>query len=110
MEDVKETFINSGYICMSEEENRTSFNKGYTDKGFAERVFHIHLRYEGDHPELYFRDYMNDHPALAEEYEKLKLSLWKKYEHNRDAYTDAKRAFVEKYTECAKREYGELVH
>lgn len=57
------------------------------------------------HDELYFRDYLNGHPALAEEYEKLKLSLWKKYEHDRDAYTDAKSAFVKKYTDLAKTEY-----
>ena len=76
--------------------------KGYTDKGFADRVFHIHLRYDGDNDELYFRDYMNSHPELAKEYEELKISLWKKYEHNRDAYTDAKSAFVKRYTKCAK--------
>lgn len=105
MEDIKEKLVNSGYICMSEEENRKSFNKGYTDKGFADRVFHIHLRYDGDNDELYFRDYMNSHPELAKEYEELKISLWKKYEHNRDAYTDAKSAFVKRYTECAKADY-----
>lgn len=105
MEDIKEKLVKSGYICMSEEENRKSFNKGYTDKGFANRVFHIHLRYDGDNDELYFRDYMNSHPELAKEYEELKISLWKKYEHNRDAYTDAKSAFVKRYTECAKADY-----
>ena len=96
----------SGYICMSEAEERLSLNKGYTEQGFAERVFHIHLRRPGDCEELYFRDYMNDHPELAEEYERLKLSLWKRYEHNRDAYTAAKSGFVERYTRAAKAEYG----
>lgn len=104
--DVKVKFINNNYICMREEERKICFNKGYTNKGFAERVFHIHLRYYGDNDELYFRDYMNHNPALAKEYEKLKISLWKKYKHNRDAYTDAKSAFVEKYTRYAKTEYG----
>lgn len=45
---------------------------------------------------------MNDHPDVAKEYEILKLSLWKKYEHNRDEYTAAKSEFVQKYTEKAK--------
>ena len=36
--------------------------------------------------------------------ETLKLSLWKEYEHNRDAYTNAKTEFVRKYTEKAKEE------
>lgn len=105
MTEIKEKLESSGYICMSEEQNRKSFNKGYTNKGFAEKVFHLHLRYSGDNDEIYFRDYMNNNPTLAKEYEKLKLSLWKKYEHNRDAYTEAKSEFVSKYTKCAKEKY-----
>lgn len=105
MTDIKDRLINCGYICMSEGKNRKSFNKGYTNEGFAEKVFHVHLRYYGDNDELYFRDYMNDNPALAAEYERLKISLWKKYEHNRDAYTNAKSTFVEKYTTYAKTQY-----
>lgn len=106
MADAKEILVNSGCICMHTAETRVSLNKGYTSQGFAERVFHIHLRYAGDHDELYFRDYMASHPALAGEYERLKLSLWKRYEHNRDAYTNAKSAFIKKYTDLAKAEYG----
>jgi len=105
MTDIKEKLVNSGYICMSEEKNRKSFNKGYTNNGFAEKVFHLHLRYYGDNDELYFRDYMNNNSVLANEYEKIKISLWKKYEHNRDAYTEAKSTFILKYTKCAKTEY-----
>ncbi|MCI9444143.1 MAG: GrpB family protein [Oscillospiraceae bacterium] len=106
MAGIKETLVNGGYICMSGTENRISLNKGYTRQGFAERVFHVHLRRRGDHDELYFRDYMNERPALAKEYERLKLSLWKKHEHDRDGYTGAKTAFVKKYTALAKAELG----
>lgn len=106
MKDIKDVLVDGKYICMSETKSRISLNKGYTSQGFAERVFHIHLRRCGDHDELYFRDYMNDNPALAKEYEQLKLSLREKYEHDRDAYTDAKSAFVKKYTDAAKAEYG----
>ncbi|MDO5113495.1 MAG: GrpB family protein [Planctomycetia bacterium] len=105
MNDVKLLLINHGYTCMSEEDTRQSFNQGYTNKGFAEKVFHLHLRYWGDNDELYFRDYMNDHAEIAKQYEALKRSLWEKYEHDRDAYTHAKTSFVERYTECAKRDY-----
>lgn len=107
MEEAKEIFIQNGYICMHEELGRKSFNRGYTIDGFADRVFHLHLRYIGDNDELYFRDYMKEHVDLAAEYEKMKLSLWKQYKHNRDGYTEAKGAFIRKYTEEAKREYGE---
>ena len=65
----------------------------------------MHIRQEGDHDELYFRDYLNDNPDIAKEYEALKLSLWKKYKHNRDGYTGAKHEFVHKQTEKAKRLY-----
>ncbi len=106
MDKVKQLLVDNGYICMAEEEKRKSFNKGYTNEGFAEKVFHLHLRYKGDNDELYFRDYMNDHSEIAKEYEKLKRYLGKKYKHNRDAYTDAKTDFIKKYTEYAKREYG----
>lgn len=105
MDHVKHLLVNNGYICMSEGDRRKSFNRGYTKNGFAQRVFHLHLRYLGDNDELYFRDYINDQPEIAKEYEALKLSLWKKYEKNRDAYTDAKTAFVKQYTERAKKDY-----
>ena len=104
--EYKAKIINCGYICMSQGENRMSFNKGYTENGFAERVFHLHLRYVGDNDELYFRDYLIEHPNVAKEYEELKLDLWKKHVRNRDAYTNAKTEFVKKYTEKAKILYG----
>ena len=105
--DIKKILLNNGYICMSESSTRISFNKGYTPKGFAKKVFHLHLREYGDNDELYFRDYMNENPALARQYEELKLSLLKPYEHDRDGYTDAKSNFVNKYTAEAKAFYGE---
>ncbi len=94
---------NCGYIIMSANDRRISLNKGYTENGFAERVFHLHIRLENDKDEIYFRDYLNTHADVAKEYEKLKLRLWKKYEHDRDGYTDAKTEFIKKYTELAKR-------
>lgn len=94
---------NNGYIVMSQNDKRISLNKGYTENGFAEKVFHLHLRLENDIDEIYFRDYLNSHFEIAKEYEALKLQLWKKYEHNRDAYTEAKTEFIKKYTQLAKR-------
>ena len=90
---------------MSAGSSRCSFNRGYTKKGFAENVYHVHLRYAGDNDELYFRDYLNEHPQVAKDYETMKMKLWKQYGHNRDAYTDAKTAFIKKWTSEAKREY-----
>ena len=94
---------NNGWIVMSASDRRISLNKGYTENGFADKVFHLHLRYFGDNDEIYFRDYLNANPAVAKQYEKLKLGLWKKYEHDRDGYTEAKSEFVQKYTALAKQ-------
>lgn len=104
--EVTEIIEQSGFIKMAAEKNRISFNRGYTEDGFAEKVFHVHLRYVGDNDELYFRDYLNEHPQIAKEYETLKLRLWKQFEHNRDAYTDAKTEFVKKCTLEAKKLYA----
>ena len=49
-----------------------------------------------------------DLQKIAKEYEKLKLSLWEKFEHNRDAYTESKGEFIKKYTEIAKKKYGKI--
>lgn len=95
-----------GLIRMSTEAGRISFNRGYTTAGFADKVFHIHLRYAGDHDELYFRDYLIAHPQIAKEYEALKLELWRQFAHNRDAYTSGKRDFVQKWTQKAKEIYA----
>lgn len=99
---VKDLIVHNGYLCMAENTQRASFNKGYTENGFAEKVFHLHLRYWGDNDELYFRDYMNSNPILAKEYEKLKLELWKLYVYDRDGYTNAKHGFISEHTRKAK--------
>lgn len=96
------TMEDAGYICMSVSENRMSFNKGYTPEGYAEKVFHIHFHVVGNNDEILFRDYLNSHPKVAREYEKLKLSLLPKYKHDRDGYTDAKTEFVRNIVRLAK--------
>lgn len=105
IEAVAKAIEKNGFIRMSTEERRISFNYGYTKNGFADKVYHIHLRYDGDNDELYFRDYLLEHPNVAKDYESLKLRLWKQFEHNRDAYTNAKTKFIRKWTDIAKEEY-----
>jgi len=62
------------------------FNKGYTPKGFAQKVCHLHIKHPGDWGELYFRDYLQKHPDVAGEYGALKLALKEQFEYDRDAY------------------------
>jgi len=88
------------YICLRRQGNSLSEHdlimiiKGYTDTGFADKVFHIHVRRPGDWDELYFRDYLLTHPETAVKYAELKRSLFNVYEHDRDSYTAAKGEFI----------------
>ncbi|MDD3919823.1 MAG: GrpB family protein [Eubacteriales bacterium] len=105
---IQKQLLQNGYLCMAQSEARIDFNKGYTPGGFAEKVFHLHLRKFGDNGELYFRDYLSAHPDVAKAYEALKLSLWKPFEHDRDGYTEGKTAFVREYTQKAMMAYGKI--
>ena len=80
------------------------FMKGYTSQGFAQRVFHLHIRYSGDWDELYFRDYLQLHPDISEQYGILKSELQQLFEHDRDGYTCAKTDFIKRHTQLAKAE------
>ncbi len=106
MEQICDILTENGYVCMSKTKDRISLNKGYTKNGYAEKVFHLHLRIKGDNDELYFRDYLNEKPEIAKSYEKLKLTLSEKYKYNRDAYTQSKTEFVSDVTERAKKYFG----
>lgn len=104
---VKNLLLSDNYILMSEENNKISLNKGYTVNGYADKVFHIHIKNYGECDELYFRDYLNEHPQKAKEYEKLKLALFDRYKPNRDLYTQGKGKFVNEVVNSAKAEFKE---
>lgn len=100
--DADEALARAGYRCMARGEAKRSYNKGYTESGFAEKVFHLHLTHSGGQPEVVFRDYLITHPDDAKAYEALKLALWKPFEHDRDGYTAAKTAFVQDILQKAR--------
>ena len=99
----------AGWLLMSEQSDPLdlALNKGYTPEGFAEQVYHLHVRYLGDWDEPYFRDYLRDHAEAAAEYAELKQVLLERYEHDRDAYTEAKTDLIHKYTQLARIEYAD---
>lgn len=101
--EARHVLESAGYICMSASENRMSFNKGYTPEGFAEKVYHVHLHPYGENDEIFFRDHLIANPAIAKQYEALKLGLLPKYRHNRDGYTEAKTQFVKDILSRRKR-------
>lgn len=95
----------SGYICLKQEDGFKHQSllclKGYLETGFDEKVYHLHIRVINNHKELYFRDYLRDHPHVAREYGDLKIELMEKYKHHRDNYTEHKSEFINRYTEKA---------
>jgi len=94
------------YICLRQQTIPTNdlvlFMKGYTSSGFAEKVYHIHVRYPGDWDELHFRDYLLAHAEAADAYSILKRGLKEQYEYDRDGYTNAKGEFIQAVTRRAK--------
>lgn len=101
--------ISAGYICNMQPNNpapHLMFMKGYTPQGFRGQAVHLHVRFPGDWDELYFRDYLRSHPETAKSYGKLKQNLQLRYEHDRDAYTEAKTDFIQEATRLARKEMG----
>ena len=101
---IKAKLIGDGWLLMAEDAAGNSFdyNKGYTPDGFAEKVFHLHIRQTSAHDEILFRNYIAAHPEEAVEYAALKRRLMAKYKHNRDAYTEGKGDFIRKILRSAQ--------
>lgn len=79
-----------------------TFMKGYTLDGFKGQSYHLHVRYKGEWDELIFRDYLRRDAAAREQYERLKLKLQKKFEFDREGYTQAKGGFIRAAVEKVK--------
>ncbi len=96
-----------GYICSPQPNNpppHLMFLKGYTPEGFKGQTYHVHIRYKGDWNEIHFRNYLIGHSEAADQYAELKLNLKNKFEHDRDAYTNAKSDFIRNITALARKE------
>ena len=108
-ETIRKIAEECGYTVMAESfmaEYKLDLCKGYTLHGFAGRVFHLHIRYPGDYDEIVFCEYLKNHPGKAREYAALKIELQKKFKHNRDAYTEAKGAFIRECVKIARGNCG----
>nr|WP_319538495.1 GrpB family protein [uncultured Methanospirillum sp.] len=106
-ENLISSIINIGYLYDPQPHNpapHMMFMKGYTPEGFAGQAYHIHVRYSGDWGELYFRDYLIEHPEVAVRYSDLKLRLMERYEFDREGYTRGKTEFITMITRVARKE------
>lgn len=74
----------------------------------GDRTHHIHMvEPQFEHwDRLLFRDYLRQHPEVAEEYGRLKQRLSADFDDNRVAYTEAKGDFIRQVTEAARQCYG----
>ena len=85
-----------GYRCLGEYgiPGRLYFEKTVGGR----EVAHAHM-FPSGHPairtHLAFRDYLRAHPDAARDYERLKRDLAAKHRNDREAYADAKAAFIE---------------
>lgn len=99
--------IGYGNMQNTDGENKMTFGKGY-DKGDVDiQTYHVHIREKSIKPqdEIYFRDYLRQHPNVRDEYSRLKYELAEKYQFNREDYTQAKTDFIKRVTELQKKEF-----
>ena len=74
----------------------------------GKRTHHIHMveAQFGEHwDRLFFRDYLIEHPGVAQEYGRLKMRLSGAHRNDRVAYTEAKSDFIRQVTQRAKQYY-----
>ena len=106
-EKIIKIMVAAGYIHMQEQTKHLMFVKGYSPGGLEKESFHVHMGpKEQDFvwDRICFRDHLRANPAVAKEYERLKIALASKYPNDREAYTDGKADFIEKITAVAKKE------
>ncbi len=84
------------YWADNPKKDRMFFVKGMPPFG-SRRSHHVHAtEVDGEMwQRLAFRDYLRAHPEEAQTYERLKRRLAAEYRADRDAYTDAKSAYIE---------------
>lgn len=97
-------------LCELGWDTSPAFNSMLPDRRFllrwpeGVRTHHLHLVVYGSeawHERLKFRDYLRARPDVAQRYLALKLELAERYHNDREAYTDAKTAFVKEVLETS---------
>jgi Uncharacterized conserved protein len=114
IDDLKAIGYGIEIFTRNDDPMRLLLGKGYSSDGYAERVYHLHVRYLGDWDELYFRDFLIENPDVSTEYGKLKLNIINDIEKGTiervpngmpNGYSQAKLEFVKKYSNAAKQKF-----
>ncbi len=93
------------YWAENPDPERMFFVKGMPPYG-EKRTHHVHLVEPTSRhwsAKIFFRDYLIAHPEIAKEYEQLKIQLAQQHTFDREQYTEAKGAFVNKVLAQAMR-------
>lgn len=100
----------AGPLCASGYATSQEFNATLTERQWfmrwakGHRTHHLHLVVMGSQPwveRLLFRDALRADPALAAQYGALKTRLAARHQGDREAYTEAKAAFVQAALQAA---------
>ena len=114
LDDLKTIGFGEEIFTRREDPMRLLLGKGFSCGGYSEKVYLLHVRYFGNWDELYFRDYLIEHPDVAAEYGRLKQKIVRDIESGvlermpngaPNGYSEAKLQFVQKITGIAKQEY-----
>ncbi len=93
-EPAKQRLVEHGYQWA---DYKTDVMHWLCKPSFAFRTHHLHLVPHGSalwHERLAFRDLLRSDADVRRRYEALKLDLARRYEHDREAYTDSKWPFI----------------
>ena len=82
------------YWATNPEKDTLYFAKGMPPFG-ERRTHHVHVFDKEQKRELFFRDFLREHPETAKQYELLKRELAEKFPYDRKGYTEAKTEFIE---------------
>ena len=83
-----------GYTCWRADPVAT---KLLLIKGLPNRTHHLHIHADVAevHRHIVFRDHLRAHPEDSAAYEALKLDLAERFRTDREAYSEAKSAFID---------------
>ncbi len=95
-----------GYEYVPEFEVELPMRRYFRKPALTGRTHHLHCvetdsAFWRDH--LLFRDFLRTHPDRAAAYAELKRELAQRFSHDREAYTQAKTAFIEAAKQAARR-------
>ncbi len=96
--------IQQGYRYFPEHETTFPERRYFSRIQDNNHGYHLHMVEPGSlffQRHLAFRDYLRNHPATAAEYAELKLDLAAKFGSDREGYTSAKSAFIQKIERLA---------